>query len=109
MKNAISLLFAVLFAMACNDSKEKENKNKNESQMSNIENPLFTESTLPYGAPDFSIIKNEHFKPAILEGIVQQKNAIGAIIANTEEPTFENTVLALEKSGELLNRSTQIF
>ena len=77
--------------------------------MNNTENPLLTESTLPYGAPDFSRIKDEHFKPAMLEGIAQQQKTVNEIANNTAEPTFENTVLALEKSGELLNRASGIF
>ncbi|HBC05438.1 MAG TPA: dipeptidyl carboxypeptidase II, partial [Aequorivita sp.] len=56
-----------------------------------------------------SKIKDEHFKPAMLEGIEQQKKAVEAIANSEDEPTFENTVIALEKSGELLNRSSQIF
>src|SRR5690606_10798763 len=109
MKKAISLFALLVLIMACNNSKEKNDPNKSEKEMTNTENPLFAESTLPYGAPDFSTIKDENFKPAILEGIAQQKKAIEAITANEEEPTFENTVIALEKSGELLNRSSQIF
>lgn len=108
MKNAISLICIVIFAIACNNSKEKENPNKIDP-MNNSENPLMVESKLPYGAPNFTKINDAHFKPAILEGMAKQKNAIEAITANNEEPTFENTILALEKSGELLNRSSQIF
>ncbi|MCB0465859.1 MAG: M3 family metallopeptidase [Aequorivita sp.] len=109
MKKAIPFLVLAMLVVACNNSKEKENPNKSEEQMSNTENPLLSESTLPYGAPDFSKIKDEDFKPAMLEGIEQQKEAVNAIANSSEEPTFENTVLALEKSGKLLNRSSQIF
>ena len=109
MKKAIPTLALALLVLSCNDSKEKENPNKSEEQMNNTENPLLSESTLPYGAPDFLKIKDEHFKPAMLEGIEQQKKAVEAIANSEEEPTFENTVLALEKSDELLNRSSQIF
>jgi len=92
---------------ACNNSEEKSNENTGD--LGNAENPLLVESTLPYGTPDFSKIKNENFKPAMLEGIKRQKEAIKKIAGNSEEPTFENTILALEKSGELLNRSSQVF
>lgn len=108
MKKAIPILALALLVLACNNSKEKENPNNND-QMNNTENPLLSESTLPYGAPDFSKIKDEHFKPAMLEGIAQQQKAVAAISNSEEEPTFENTVIALEKSGDLLNRSSQIF
>jgi peptidyl-dipeptidase Dcp len=107
MKKAIPFLALALLIVGCNNSNEK--KNKSEEQMKSTENPLLSESTLAYGAPDFSKIKDENFKPALLEGIEQQKKAV-ALIANSEEvPTFNNTVLALEKSGELLSRSSQIF
>ena len=109
MKKAIPYLALALLVVACNNSKEKENPNKSEEQMNNTENPLLSESTLPYGAPDFSKIKDEHFVPAMLEGIEQQKKAVEAIANSEDEPTFENTVLALEKSGELLNRSSKVF
>ncbi|HPE84502.1 MAG TPA: M3 family metallopeptidase [Aequorivita sp.] len=109
MKKAIPYLALALLVVACNNSKEKENPNKSEEQMNNTENPLLSESILPYGAPDFSKIKDEHFMPAMLEGIEQQKKAVEAIANSEDEPTFENTVLALEKSGELLNRSSQVF
>ncbi|SRX76194.1 M3 family metallopeptidase [Aequorivita antarctica] len=107
MKKAIPFLALALLVVACNNSKEKSNQSK--EQMSDTENLLFSESTLAYGAPDFSKIKDEDFKPAMLEGIEQQKKAVEAIANSEEEPTFDNTVLALEKSGELLKRSSQIF
>ena len=109
MNKAIPFLALAILVVACNNSKEKDNQNKSEEQMTNSENPLLSESTLPYGAPDFSKIKDENFKPAMLEGIAQQQKAVAAIANSEEEPTFENTVIALEKSGELLNRSSQIF
>ncbi|WP_410005988.1 M3 family metallopeptidase [Aequorivita nionensis] len=109
MKKAIPYLALALLVVACNNSKEKENPNKSEEQMNNTENPLLSESTLPYGAPDFSKIKDEHFMPAMLKGIEKQKKAVEAIANSKEEPTFDNTVLALEKSSELLSRSSQIF
>ena len=73
------------------------------------ENPLLTESTLDYQAPDFSKIRPEHFVPAIEEGIRIQLAEIDSITSNTAAPTFENTVLAYEKSGRLLARATSIL
>lgn len=72
-------------------------------------NPLLTESTLDYQAPDFSKIRPEHFVPAIKEGIRLQLAEIDSIISNTAAPTFENTVLAYEKSGRVLARATSIL
>lgn len=73
------------------------------------ENPLLTESTLDYQAPDFSKIRPAHFVPAIEEGIRIQLAEIDSITSNTATPTFENTVLAYEKSGRLLARATSIL
>src|SRR5690606_33058804 len=96
MKKAVPLFVLALFVVACNNSKEKDTTNYNEQQMDETANPLFSESTLPYFAPDFSKIKDEHFKPAMLEGLSQQKEIVESIAESEEEPTFENTVLALE-------------
>ena len=73
------------------------------------DNPLLTESTLDYQAPDFSKIRPEHFVPAIKEGIRLQVAEIDSITSNTAAPTFENTVLAYEKSGRVLARATSIL
>ena len=73
------------------------------------ENPLLTESTLPYGAPQFDKIKTEHYIPAFKKGIEEGKAEIDAIVANPEEPTFENTIEALEYSGETFGRVSGIF
>ena len=73
------------------------------------ENPLLTESTLPYGAPQFDKIKNEHYIPAFEQGIAEAKAEVDAIIACGEAPTFENTIEALEFSGETLDRVSSIF
>jgi len=109
MKRVIPFVTLALLLVSCNDSKEKQDPNQKDDQMNNTENPLFAESTLPYGAPDFSKIKDDNFRPAMLEGMAQQTKVIETIANNEEEPTFDNTVIALEKSGELLNRSSQIF
>ncbi len=74
-----------------------------------MENPLLTESPLPYGAPQFDKIRNEHYLPAFKAGIEEAKAEIDAIVANPEEPTFENTIEAMEYSGRTLNRVAAIF
>ncbi len=68
-----------------------------------------SESPLPYGAPQFDKIKTEHYLPAFKEGIAQAKAEIDAITSNPEEPTFTNTIEALEYSGGTLNRVASIF
>ncbi|HNW58320.1 MAG TPA: M3 family metallopeptidase [bacterium] len=73
------------------------------------ENPLLKEFKTPFGVPPFSKIRNEHYLPAIEEGIRQQRLEIAAIAANPEPATFANTIDALELSGELLTRVTNVF
>lgn len=74
-----------------------------------MENPLLTESPLPYGAPQFDKIENKHYLPAFEQGIKEAKAEIDAIVANQDEPTFENTIVALEESGRTLNNVSSIF
>ena len=74
-----------------------------------MENPLLTESPLPYGAPQFDKIENKHYLPAFEQGIKEAKAEIDAIVANQDEPTFENTIVALEESGRTLNNVASIF
>ena len=96
MKRLIATLSLLAMLTACQTSSTKEN-------------PLLTESTLDYQAPDFSKIRPAHFVPAIEEGIRIQLAEIDSITSNTAAPTFENTVLAYEKSGRLLARATSIL
>lgn len=72
-------------------------------------NPFSKESSLPFHAPDFSKITDADYKPAFEEGIKQQTQEIQDIADNTAPPTFENTLVALEKSGVLLNRVNGVF
>lgn len=72
-------------------------------------NPLLEESTLPYGAPQFDKIRNEHYLPAFKSAIEEAKADIDAIVANPAEPDFENTIEALEFSGRTLSRVSDIF
>ena len=72
-------------------------------------NPLLSAFNTPYHTAPFSQIKNEHFKPAIENGIVVARKEIDAIVSNTETPTFKNTIEALDFSGELLGNVTSVF
>jgi peptidyl-dipeptidase Dcp len=72
-------------------------------------NPLLTESTLPFHYPRFDLIKDEHFASAFAQGMAEELKEVDAIAHNPEPPTFENTVVALECSGRLLNRVNTIF
>lgn len=73
------------------------------------DNPFFKPYGTPFDVPPFDKIKVEHFEPAILEGIAQHNAEIEKIVKNTEEPTFENTIAAMEYSGDLLNRVSIVF
>ena len=75
----------------------------------NMKNPLLTESPLPFGAPQFDKIQDEHYLPAFEEGIAEAKAEIDAIVANEEEPTFENTIEAMEYAGGKLNSAAAVF
>ncbi|MBP3251146.1 MAG: M3 family metallopeptidase [Prevotella sp.] len=75
----------------------------------NTNNPLLEESTLPYGAPDFSRIKTSDYLPAIKAAIEQKRENIKAIVDNQEAPNFENTILAFEESGIALERVTNVL
>ena len=87
MKKTFITLAATMAAVACNTV-----------------NPLIEGWDTPYGIPDFNAVKECHYLPAVEAGIAQQQAEIDAIIANTEEPTFENVVAAYEKSGAILDR-----
>ena len=72
-------------------------------------NPFFAPSTLPFQAPPFDKIKDEDFQPAIEAGMAQEEVEIEAIANNPDAPTFDNTIVALEKSGQLLERVEAVF
>ncbi len=72
-------------------------------------NPFFTVSSLPYQAPRFDLIRNEHYQPALERGMAEQRAEIDAIAVNPDAPTFENTIVAMEKTGALLNRTAAVF
>lgn len=78
-------------------------------QSTESENPFFSEFQSPYGSPDFDRIQLADYEPAFLKGIEQQNQEIKAIVENPEAPTFENTIVALDNSGEILNRVSGVF
>jgi peptidyl-dipeptidase Dcp len=75
----------------------------------NNSNPFLTEWETPYGIPDFSVVQEKHYEPAVKAGIAQQQAEIDEIIANQDAPTFENVVVAYEKSGSILARVTGVL
>jgi len=104
MKKAILILTLMVTILSCNQNKKSTSM---ENDLTN--NPFLKESTLPYHAPDFTKIKNKDFKPAILEGMKRQIEKVNKIANNKAIPTFDNTILALEKSEKLLDRVYQVF
>ncbi|HJT80430.1 MAG TPA: hypothetical protein VJ719_04455, partial [Chthoniobacterales bacterium] len=111
---AATLLFAVECTIVplCRAATPAAPAQKNASKKVNTKtngNPLLTESALPYQLPPFDKIKDEHFQPALEQGIADEEKEADAIAKQTEKPTFENTIVALEKSGQLLARARRIF
>ena len=88
---------------ACNSSK------KDSAGNADLANPFFSEYTTPYGVPPFDLIKIEHYKPAFLKGMEEQIAEVNSIVNNPDEADFENTIVALDRSGELLNKVAYAF
>src|SRR5579863_9800571 len=72
-------------------------------------NPFYAPSTLPFHAPPFDKIKDEDYQPAIEAGMAEELTEIQAIADNPAAPTFENTFIAMEKGGQLLQRASEAF
>ncbi|WP_169165644.1 M3 family metallopeptidase [Cellulomonas taurus] len=72
-------------------------------------NPFAAPSTLPYGLPDFTAIRTEHYRPALLAGMAAERAEVEAIATDPAEPTVENTLVALERSGHLLHVAATVF
>ena len=105
MKNVFILLSILLMVFGLTFcSKEAKAPSKQQAK-----NPLLEPFNTPYGVPPFDQIKEEHYLPAFEEAIKQHKKEIEEIVNNPAEPTFENTVAALDRSGELLRRVSAIF
>ena len=100
MSKSILLLLSVVLLAACNLNKE---------QKMNNENPFFSEYQTPFKVPPFDQINQDHYLPAFKEGIVQHDKEIGAIVSSKQDPDFENTILALDQSGELLTKVASVF
>ncbi|MDH6356444.1 M3 family metallopeptidase [Parabacteroides sp. PF5-9] len=102
MKQMIMVAGLTVLLNACGSSGTKTNNDDSG-------NPFMTEYTTPFGVPPFDQIKLEHYKPAFLQGMEEEKKDIEAICNNSEEPTFENTIVALDQSGQLLTKARIVF
>lgn len=108
--SSLLLVSALTMTSACTTMKEKNtNVEAPAVDAALASNPFMTESKLQYQAPEFDKIKDEHFQPAFEYGLKQQLFEIQQIANNTDAPTFENTILALENSGEVLKRAAIVF
>jgi peptidyl-dipeptidase Dcp len=104
MKIIQLLFFSLAFALLLSSCDQSESES---DSMNN--NPLFSASSLPYEAPNFDAIEIEHYRPAFKEGMKRELEEMEAIATNPEPPTFENTIVAMEKSGKLLRRTSSVF
>ncbi|MEM8982760.1 MAG: hypothetical protein AAGC71_07015 [Pseudomonadota bacterium] len=73
------------------------------------DNPLLKSWDTPYGVPPFKVIEDEHYLPAVKQGILERRDEIAAIVKQDAAPTFENTIVAIEKSGGTLSRVLRVF
>jgi peptidyl-dipeptidase Dcp len=96
----------LLFVVGCS---ERDAAEQPVSESPETTNPLITESTLPYGMPPFDLIRDEHYVPAFERGMAEQSTEIEAIASNPEAATFENTIVAMERSGQLLEQAQRVF
>lgn len=99
MKKMIMAMACTAFISACGSAPQKGSD----------DNPFFAEYTTPFGVPPFDKIEVAHYKPAFLQGMAEEVAEISAICNNTDEPTFENTIVALDQSGKLLTKVRAVF
>lgn len=100
MRKTLVIAGIALSLMACSGNKEKS---------ADAVNPFFTEYATPFGVPPFDEIKLEHYKPAFLKGMEEQAKEIDAIVNARSMPDFENTIVTLDQSGQLLRRVSAVF
>ncbi|MEQ8470689.1 MAG: M3 family metallopeptidase [Marinoscillum sp.] len=100
MKHSPLVLIAAIL-LSCQPKSENSNMQS--------ENPFLNEWETPYGVPPFDQIKDEHYMQAFQDGMAQQMTEVEAIANNEEAPTFENTIAAYEKSGQLLSKASNVF
>ncbi|MEL7023825.1 MAG: M3 family metallopeptidase [Pseudomonadota bacterium] len=122
LSHLIGLSLIVALLSACSDSSDKSDTPTTETGIDlaaadelNVDpadlegNPFLEEWTTPFGSPPFDVIQDEHFLPAFKHGLALRRDEINAITNNPEPPTFDNTILALERSGDLLTKVGLVF
>src|SRR5205085_6474098 len=103
----LALLCAPFLLLSARAADESASPNPTAAPMT--ENPLLKESSLDFHYPPFDQIKDEHYAPAYEQGMAEQLKEIEPIASNAATPTFENTIVAMEKTGDLLGRVDRIF
>ncbi|GHT33775.1 dipeptidyl carboxypeptidase II [Bacteroidia bacterium] len=101
-KDIMAIGLAAVLVSACNSSEKK-------ADGGNGDNPFLSEYSTPFGVPPFDKIKIEHYKPAFLQGVKEGNRDVEAIVTQTEEPTFENTIVAFDQAGRLLTKVLTTF
>lgn len=96
-------------SISCKQTEPAATGTSPEPAKASSQNYFASPSTLPFQAPDFNHISNSDFLPAFEEGMAQQLREIEVITLKRDAPTFENTILAMEKSGQMLTRVSQVF
>ncbi len=108
LKHVLVAAALTLTISACSDRSAPE-PDEATTDVAMTPNPLLEEWTTPFGVPPFDQIDSAHYLPALRTGMEQHKAEIDAIVANTEAPTFANTIEAFERSGDSLGRVARIF
>lgn len=117
-QSSTTVLLCLVFLAGCSEPASIESPASQASESAAVEsgqglvemaNPFFTESPLYLNYPEFDRIENSHYLPAFERGMAEQIAEVKAITEQSVEPTFENTILALELSGQLLNRVANVF
>lgn len=106
MKKLFLISLAAMTMFACNNPNKTSDSNKKSGEPGSI---FYADFDTQFGMPPFDKISFEDYKPAFLKGMELQAAEIDSIIANTEKPTFENTIAALDNSGEVLSRVSRVF
>lgn len=117
-QSSTTVLLCLILLAGCSEPASVESPASQASESAAVEssqglveaaNPFFTESPLYLNYPEFDRIENAHYSPAFELGMAEQMAEVSAITGQSAEPTFENTILALELSGQLLNRVSTVF
>ena len=117
MKHPIALAFAIALSgsmAACTDagsgkSESAASQAQTDKVAADAGNPFFSESPLPLHYPQFDKIKDSDFAPAFDRGMAEQLTEVQAIVGNAAAPSFDNTIIALEQSGQILSRTSTVF